>query len=196
MEEQIPTIQARISADEVVINDKIKELETYWSQKKPYKAESPTEALNVLSVSNNMVKAIKDDYVRNCKAKELLGMEFSDPNKLDSLEEDINDLREVWSSLNVIWAKIEAYKDTPFIAVIPEKIKKELDEGLNQLVLLPPKMRTYDAYEIVKNKIGHLKKVNTIISDLRTEAIKDGSYIYLDVYCNARTSFYFCVWAY
>ena len=30
----------------------------------------------------------------------------------------------------------------------------------------------------------------------RTEAIKDGSYIYLDVYCNARTSFYFCVWAY
>ena len=173
MEEQIPTIQARISADEVVINDKIKELETYWSQKKPYKAESPTEALNVLSVSNNMVKAIKDDYVRNCKAKELLGMEFSDPNKLDSLEEDINDLREVWSSLNVIWAKIEAYKDTPFIAVIPEKIKKELDEGLNQLVLLPPKMRTYDAYEIVKNKIGHLKKVNTIISDLRTEAIKD-----------------------
>ena len=30
----------------------------------------------------------------------------------------------------------------------------------------------------------------------RTEAIKDGSYIYLDVYCNARTSFYFCVWVY
>lgn len=30
----------------------------------------------------------------------------------------------------------------------------------------------------------------------RTEAIKDGSYIYLDVYCNARTSFYFCVWTY
>ena len=75
-------------------------------------------------------------------------MEFSDPNKLDNLEEDINDLREVWSSLNTVWSKIEAHKDTPFIAVIPEKLKKELDEGLNQLVLLPPKMRTYEAYEI------------------------------------------------
>ena len=120
-----------------------------------------------------MLQAIKDDYVRNCKAKELLGMEFSDPNKLDNLEEDIKDLQEVWGSLNIIWSKIEAHKDTPFIAVIPDKIKRELDDGLNQMVLLPPKMRTYDAYEIVKNKIQHLKKVNTIISDLRTEAIKD-----------------------
>jgi dynein heavy chain 1 len=173
MEEQIPTIQARVNADTVVINEKINELETYWANKKPYKADIPSEALQVLKNSNNMLQAIKDDYVRNCKAKELLGMEFSDPNKLDNLEEDIKDLQEVWGSLNIIWAKIEAHKDTPFIAVIPDKIKRELDDGLNQMVLLPPKMRTYDAYEIVKNKIQHLKKVNTIISDLRTEAIKD-----------------------
>ena len=173
MEEQIPTIQARVNADTVVINEKINELETYWANKKPYKADVPSEALQVLKNSNNMLQAIKDDYVRNCKAKELLGMEFSDPNKLDNLEEDIKDLQEVWGSLNIIWSKIEAHKDTPFIAVIPDKIKRELDDGLNQMVLLPPKMRTYDAYEIVKNKIQHLKKVNTIISDLRTEAIKD-----------------------
>lgn len=89
------------------------------------------------------------------------------------MEEDIKDLKEIWSSLNAIWVKIDAFKDTPFIAVIPEKIKRELDEGINQMTLLPSKMRSYDAYEIVKNKITYLKKVNNVISELRTEAIKD-----------------------
>ena len=52
------------------------------------------------------------------------------------------------------------------------------------------------SYMISQNNIyAQITPITKYVS-YRTEAIKDGSYIYLDVYCNARTSFYFCVWAY
>ena len=34
-------------------------------------------------------------------------------------------------------------------------------------------MRTYEAFDTVKNRIGVLKKTNNLISDIRTEAIKE-----------------------
>lgn len=173
MKEQIPAIQARILAEEKVILEKVREIETIWNAKKPYKADSTTDALNTLVMVEGMVKRSKDEYVKNCRAKEMLDMEFSDPNKLDSLEEDIRDLKEVWSSLNIIWSKMEKYRDTPFVAIIPDRIKNELQECLTEMSVLPNKLRQYEAYEIIKGKLNILKKINNIISDLRTDAIKD-----------------------
>jgi dynein heavy chain 1, cytosolic len=173
MEEQIPAIQARITADESVINEKIKELESFWGSKRPDKANSTSEALNVLSMADGMLKRIKDDYIRNCRARELLEMEFSDPNKLDSMEEEIKNYKDVWMSLNAVWSKLEKHRDTPFIAVIPEKLKNEMQEALNELALFPNKLRQYEAYDSVKTKITHLKKINMIIQDMRTDAIKE-----------------------
>ncbi len=173
MKEQIPAIQARILAEEKVILEKVKEIETFWNNKKPYKADSTIDAINVLNMAEGMVKRIKEDYVKNCRAKEMLEMEFSDPNKLDSLEEDIKDLKEVWLCLNSIWSKMEKYRDMPFVAVIPDRIKNELQETLNEMGLLPNKLRQYEAYDIIKSKLNNLKKINNIISDLRTDAIKD-----------------------
>jgi len=173
VEEQIPAIQARITADERVLLDKIKELEVYWNSKKPNRAETPQDALNVLTVAEGMVRRVKDDYIKNCKAKEILEMEVSDPAKLDPIEEDIRDLREVWSSLNVVWIKLDKNRETPFIAVIPDKLKAELQDALNEIALFPNKLRQYEAYVIVKNKINYLKKINVIINDLRNEAIKE-----------------------
>ncbi len=173
MKEQIPTIQARIISEEKVILEKVKEIENFWNTKKPYKADNTIDAINILDMAEGMVKRIKEDYVKNCKAKEMLEMEFSDPNKLNDLEDDIKDLKEVWVSLNNIWNKMEKHRDTPFIAVIPEKIKNELQEAINEMTLLPNKLRQYEAYEIIKTKLNNLKKTNNIISDLRTEAIKE-----------------------
>ncbi|MCQ2815661.1 MAG: AAA family ATPase [archaeon] len=173
MQDQIPAIQGRISDDSEKINAKIKDLEGFWSKNKPYKVDNPTEALKVLNSAGTMLKNVKDDYTKNCKAKELLEMEFSDPNKLDGLEEDIQNLKEVWTSLNTIWAKVDALKDTPFAAVQPDKIKVALDEAAKEMSTLPPKMRTYEAYDCVEKKLQHLKKTNNVITDLRSPAVKD-----------------------
>ena len=65
-------------------------------------------------------------------------MEFSDTNKLDNIEE-------VLLLLNSVWVKVDKYRDTTFIAVIPREIKNELQDTHNELCLFPNKMRTYNA---------------------------------------------------
>ena len=173
MEEQVPGIKARILAEEANINERIKTLETYWAEKKPEKADNPTEALEILNEAKKIIEEVQDAYVKNCKAKELLGLESGDPAKLDNLSEEIKDLEDVWSKLNEIYSKIDEQKDTPFAGVNAEKIKKDLDEALNKVNELDEKYHSYDAFEITKNKLQYLKKINGLIGDLRTDAIKD-----------------------
>ena len=151
----------------------IAELEKYWSEKKPDKAENPDEALEVLSEAKKLIEEVNDDYVKNCKAKELLEMDYSDPNKLNNLYEEIKDLEDVWTELNKIFSKIDEKKDTPFVAINADKIKKALEEALTKIDELPDRYHSYDAFEITKNKLKYYKKVNTIIGDLGTEAIKE-----------------------
>ena len=75
--------------------------------------------------------------------------------------------------MNIIFSKIDAKKETTFLAINPEKIKKDLDEALNNMDLLSNDIRNYKAYVTTKDRLDYLKKINSIISDLRTEAIKD-----------------------
>ena len=173
MADQIPAIQQRIQAESNVIMNRIKELENYWNNKRPDKSENTTESLNIISTSEGMLKRVKDEYIRNSKAKEMLGLEFSDPARLETLEEEIFNLKEVWQALGKVWNSLDKYKETPFIAVVPEKVKGDLTEAQNQLNLFSNKLRQYSAYDTFKNKLANLKKINSLIYDLRTDAIKD-----------------------
>ena len=100
-------------------------------------------------------------------------MESGDPNKLNNLSAEISDLEDVWNELNKIYCKIDEKKDTPFVAVNADKIKRALEEALSKIDELPEKYHSYDAFEITKSKLQYYKKVNGIISDLRTDAIKE-----------------------
>ena len=87
--------------------------------------------------------------------------------------EEIKDLEDVWGELNKIFSKIDEKKDTPFSVVNADKIKKALEEALSQIDGLDNKYHSYEAFEITKNKLQYYKKINGLISDLRTEAIKE-----------------------
>ena len=150
MEEQIPTLQGRIQADESRINERIKKLDNYWNEKNPEKANSPSEALKILNEANTQLVNVKDDYIRNCKAKELLDMDIGDPNRLNPIEEQIASLREVWNALNNIFSRVESYKDTPFVAVNPEKTKKEIEEALLKLIIYLLKLEIMKLLKFIK----------------------------------------------
>ncbi len=73
-------------------------------------------------------------------------MDVGESNRLIPIEEQISSLRKVYNALN----NILSYKDTPFVVVNPEKTKKESEEALIEVNNLPPKIRNYEAAEIVK----------------------------------------------
>ena len=173
MKEKEPGAKSRIAAEGAIIDERIQEVEKYWSEKKPDKADNPTEALDILQEAKTSIEEVNESYTKNCKAKELLEMEFGDPNRLNNLLAEIKDLEDVWGELNKIFSKIDEKKDMPFRAVNADKIKRALEEALTKIDELPDKYHSYDAFEITKNKLQYYKKINGIISDLGTEAIKE-----------------------
>ena len=90
MEEQIPVLQQKILTEEKACNAKIKEIEHEWEHKRPKTAEfTPKEAIDQLNIIGKRIQQVNDDWVRICKAKELLDMELGDPLRLQTLVEDL-----------------------------------------------------------------------------------------------------------
>lgn len=55
----------------------------------------------------------------------------------------------------------------------PIKFHTIYDQILDELNSLPNKFRTYEALVTKKKEISELKKVNKLLKDLKTEAMKD-----------------------
>jgi len=59
MEEQIPGIKARITAEESIINESIQKLEAFWAEKKPETADTPRAALDILDEAKKIYRRSK-----------------------------------------------------------------------------------------------------------------------------------------
>ncbi|EAR94592.2 dynein heavy chain, cytoplasmic protein (macronuclear) [Tetrahymena thermophila SB210] len=173
LEKEIPTLQEKILQDEQILNEKIRDVEESWSSKKPSSGEqSPIEALDVLNIISGQLGRVKDNYSNCCKAKLLLNLEPGNMQKLEDLEEDINSLKEVWQELNKVWQNIEALNDTLINAIQPKKIKEAMDNANRLMTEVPNKIRTYEPYEKMRQRLKDYGKMNRIIDNLKTEAMK------------------------
>ena len=83
------------------------------------------------------------------------------------------DLLRVWSELSKIWEHIDEMKDVPWLSVQPRKVRQQLDGLLAQLKDLPSRLRTYPGYEYVRKLLQSYGKVNILISELKSDALKD-----------------------
>jgi hypothetical protein len=52
--------------------------------------------LDLLAIIGKKIRNSIEEWIRICKAKELLDMELGNPKKLDALEEDLEGLKAVW----------------------------------------------------------------------------------------------------
>lgn len=91
LENQMDRLKEKVLSDEKHLNEKINEIENQWNREKPSTSADivPKEALNLLEVLNNRINNVKDSYSRCCEAKELLGLEPGNLQKLENLREDI-----------------------------------------------------------------------------------------------------------
>ena len=64
-------------------------------------------------------------------------------------------------------------KDVPWLSVQPRKVRQQLDGLLTQLKDLPSRLRTYPGYEHVRKLLQSYTKVNILISELKSDALKD-----------------------
>ena len=171
---ELPSLQMKIVEEGKQLDLRLGEFLADWSKGKPLAgATSFSSALESLRIFELRLIKIKDDRNRIRSAKEALELEPQPDDRLDAVEEELLDLKGVWNELAGVWNEVEKLKFLQWNTVVPRQIRKQLEDVQNQMKTLPNRMRQYAAYEHVQETIKTYLKVNGIITDLRSEALRE-----------------------
>ena len=79
----------------------------------------------------------------------------------------------MWTELSRIWEGVEELKDKSWLSVQPKKLRQSITDLMNQLKELPARLRQYASFEHVKRTLEGYLKVNILIIELKSDALKE-----------------------
>ncbi|XP_041980502.1 dynein heavy chain, cytoplasmic isoform X3 [Aricia agestis] len=175
---QVASLQQKIVAEDKAVEARTLEFLGEWERSKPTDGSTrPEDALAKLQTMETRYTRLKDERDNVAKAKEALelhetGTSVNNERMTVALEE-LQDLRGVWSSLSKIWTQIDDIREKPWLSVQPRKLRQQLEAMLNELKELPARLRMYDSYEYVRKLLQSYTKVNMLIVELKSDALKE-----------------------
>ena len=176
---QVSNLQDKIRAEDKAMETRTTDLLTSWESSKPTEGKMrPENAMAALSAFEGKLAKLKEERDNLGKAKDAL--ELADPahpsphaEKLSVALEELADLKGVWEALQPVYGELDELKEKPWLSVQPRKLRQGLDGLLTSLKELPAKYRTYDGYEHVKRLLQSYTKVNMLVVELKSEALKE-----------------------
>ncbi|VDK17416.1 unnamed protein product [Anisakis simplex] len=176
---QVANLQSKIKEEDELVEKRTEDVLGEWDKAKPIKgSQKPTDALASLAAFEAKLNKVKEDRENMVKAKGALEMNEpivagSHAAKLDVAVEELSDLKGVWQSLTPLYNAIEEMKEKTWLSVQPRKLRQNLDELLAQLKQLPAKYRSYESYDYAKRMMHNYSKMNMIVVELKSEALKE-----------------------
>ncbi|XP_031685072.1 cytoplasmic dynein 1 heavy chain 1 isoform X2 [Oncorhynchus kisutch] len=179
IQQQVANLQMKIVQEDKAVEGRTIDLLADWEKTKPVAgALRPEEALQSLTIYEGKFGRLKDDRDKCSRAKEAL--ELTDTGLLSGSEErvqvaleELQDLKGVWSELSKVWEQIDQAKEQPWVSVQPRKLRQSLDGLLNELKNFPARLRQYASYEHVQRLLKSYMKINMLVIELKSEALKD-----------------------
>lgn len=145
-----------------------------WEQNKPIAGDLKADiAINSINVYDTRVSQLKEQVDMVARAKDALDMEVTKTANLSPIIEEIRDLKAVWTALSGVWAQIHELRESNWSTIQPRKLRQQLDSLLASTREMPSKMRQYAAFEYVQDLLRQLLKGNALISDLKSEALRE-----------------------
>ena len=174
MDSNADAIRANLVAQDKLVNEKIAETIAQWNDEKPVSGTiQPDVASATLSAFEGRISKLQDDLENLVKAQDSLGMPTSPDSALSATLEEVRDFQSVWSNLSTIWGSLNETRDILWTAVQPRKIRSKIDDLIKSTKEMPSRMRQYAAFEHVQGILRSLLKVNPILSDLKSDAIRE-----------------------
>lgn len=176
---QVSSLQQKIVSEDKAVEGRTHDFLGDWEKSKPVEGHlRPDEALSQLQLFESKFARLKEERDNVAKAKEAL--ELQEPGGVSTSEdrmqvvyEELQDLKGVWSELSKIWQQIDETREKPWLSVQPRKLRQQLDAMSNQLKELPARLRQYASYEYVKKTLQTYTKVNMLIVELKSDALKE-----------------------
>ncbi|KAG2370226.1 dynein heavy chain protein 1 [Suillus spraguei] len=174
IQEQLAGLQLKIVAEDKIVENKINDILSEWEQTRPVQGSLRADtAMNTINVFEGKLTRVQEEYDLVCRAKEALDLELTRHTRLEPVFEELRDLKAVWTALSGVWSQISDLREMSWSVVQPRKLRQQLDSLLTSTRDMPTRMRQYAAFEYVQDVLRGLLKSNSLISDLKSEALKD-----------------------
>ena len=174
VQDQTEVLRAKITAESKIVSDKTTEIIYRWGQEKPVTGSvEPEEALRTLRIFDERLAQLQAESFMVSKAGEALDLHVNQADPLYGIIDEVRDFQAVWSSLSTIWKGLNELRETLWNSVQPRKLRQSLDGLINMTKGMPSRMRQYSAFEHIQNVIRQLLKANPLISDLKSDAIRE-----------------------
>ncbi|KZT42722.1 dynein heavy chain [Sistotremastrum suecicum HHB10207 ss-3] len=174
IQEQLAGLQLKIVAEDKIVENKINELLIEWEQQRPVQGSLRAEtAMQTITAFEAKLNAIQEQYDLVCRAKEALDLELIRHNRLEPVFEELRDLKTVWTALSGIWNQIGELRESSWMTIQPRKLRHSLEGLLSSTKEMPTRMRQYAAFEYVQEILRGLLKSNTLVADLKSDALKE-----------------------
>ncbi|KAI5868419.1 cytoplasmic dynein heavy chain [Durotheca rogersii] len=174
VQDQTDALKAKIVAEDQVVMDKIADIATQWNAEKPVSGTiAPDVASGILTAFESRVTKLQEEFDMVSKAKEALDLPASPESSLSIILEEVHDFKSVWAALSTIWKSLNELRETLWGSVQPRKVRSSIDGLIKMTKDMPSRMRQYAAFEHVQDILRQLLKVNSLLGDLKSEAIRD-----------------------
>jgi dynein heavy chain 1, cytosolic len=176
--EQTEALRAKITVEDQTIKSRIAECVVRWNDEKPISGTvEPERASTVLNSFQSRLEKLQTDSEMVSKAKEALDLPSTQDNTVSSVLDEVQDFALVWSALSTVWQNINDLKATPWVSVQTRKLRQSIDNLIKMTKDMPSRMRQYAAFEHVQNVLKQLLKVNPLLADLKSEAVRERHWV-------------------
>ncbi|GAB7350693.1 hypothetical protein MBLNU459_g1254t2 [Dothideomycetes sp. NU459] len=174
IEDQTDALRAKIIAEDKVVSERIVELTSQWNENKPVSGNiPPEEAVSTLANFDTGFAQLRDQSEMVAKAKEALDLPPNAHHALPTLLEEVADFKSVWANLKIVWDGVNDLREQLWSSVQPRKLRQSLERLIQMTKEMPSRMRQYAAFEHVQSILRGLLKVNPLLSDMRSDAVKE-----------------------
>ena len=176
--DQTDALRAKIIAEDGVVSRRIGETTERWSEQRPVSGSiPPAEAVRMLDTFDTELTQLREQSDMVAKAKEALDLPAGPDNMLASLLEEVQDFKSVWANLTVVWDQLNDLRDQPWNSIQPRKLRQSLENLMKTTKEMPSRMRQYAAFEHVQSVLRQLQKVNNLLGDMRSDAVRERHWV-------------------
>lgn len=174
VQDQVDALRSKIMAEDKVVVDKILEIGNQWNDEKPVDGKiPPNKASQTLQYFEERITRLQDESEMVARAKEALDLPASQDSSLTNILEEVRDFKSVWANLETIWKSLNELRESLWTSVVPRKIRSSVDGLIKMTREMPSRMRQYAAFEHMQTVLRQLLKSNSLLSDLKSDAIRD-----------------------
>ncbi|KAF7903405.1 uncharacterized protein EAF01_006454 [Botrytis porri] len=174
VEDQTDALRAKITAEDRVVGEKIAEITAQWNEEKPVSGTiAPDIASATLTSFESRITKLHEESEMVARAKEALDLPATADTALVAILEEVQDFKSVWAALSTIWKSLNDLRDMLWTSVQPRKLRSAIDGLIKMTKEMPSRMRQYAAFEHIQNVLRQFLKVNPVVTDLKSEAVRD-----------------------